>query len=164
MDINTLIIVAVIIGLAVFGQKILKSKQEGETAESGSDSCVYESRVKLMSVAELSFHRALVASLPAGITVYSKVRLCDLVNGKGPGAFNRIKAKHVDFVLCAASDSKILGVIELDDRSHEATSRMKRDAFVDDVLKSAAIPVLHVKAAQGYNVQSLREQMSQFAF
>lgn len=46
-------------------------------------------------------------------------------------------------------------VIELDDSSHRLEHRQKRDAFVDDVLCSADIPLLRVPVQRGYRTQEL---------
>lgn len=54
----------------------------------------------------------------------------------------REMSKHVDFVICA-QDMYVLGIIELDDRTHLRQDRMERDAFVDTVLRSAGYQVKH---------------------
>lgn len=58
--------------------------------------------------------------------------------------FDRIKAKHVDFILADKNTLDTLLVIELDDNSHIETDRIKRDIFVDSALKSAGIPIIHI--------------------
>ena len=55
-------------------------------------------------------------------------------------AFNRIKAKHPDFVVCDPSDMSVKFAIELDDSSHKQTKRMERDGFLDDAMQSTGIP------------------------
>lgn len=51
-------------------------------------------------------------------------------------------------------------VIELDDRSHYRADRRDRDAFVDDVLASAGIPILHVRLQRSYDTQALAQQIA----
>ena len=77
-----------------------------------------------------------------------KLRLADIV-GVAPGQenymsyFNRIKAKHTDFVICDPETMEVILAIELDDPSHEREERIERDAFVDKVYEAAGIPLLH---------------------
>lgn len=85
-----------------------------------------------------------------GYTVFAKVRLLDLLepskgNPKYKTYFYKIQSKHVDFVLC---DEKLVAryIIELDDSSHNAESRKKRDEFVDKVVTSVGYKIIHVKA------------------
>jgi hypothetical protein len=72
----------------------------------------------------------------------------------------RIQAKCVDFVLCEAHDFAPRLVIELDDRSHDRPDRRERDAFVDEVLASAGIPILHARWQRHYDTQSLAQRIA----
>jgi very-short-patch-repair endonuclease len=74
-------------------------------------------------------------------------------------AFNRITGKHVDFVLCDLADLSVVGVIELDDRSHDRFERGVRDGLVDSALAGAGIPVLRIPARQSYSPAQIREQV-----
>ncbi|MBR3404955.1 MAG: DUF2726 domain-containing protein, partial [Firmicutes bacterium] len=58
--------------------------------------------------------------------------------------FNRIKAKHTDFILVEPETLEVLAVVELDDPSHEREDRIERDEFVDHVYEAAGIPLLHI--------------------
>lgn len=117
----------------------------------------------LLTGAELNFFNSLQQVVPAGCYVACKVRLADiLLVGAGASrkaqcrAFNRIKSKHADFVLCDVRTFRILGVIELDDRSHLRKDRRERDEFFDAALKSASLPVLRVPARREYEIKELR--------
>lgn len=85
-----------------------------------------------------------------GYTVFAKVRILDLLepvkgNQKYSTYLNKIKSKHVDFVLC---DKKLVAryIIELDDSSHNSNERKERDDFVDKVVESVGYKIIHVKA------------------
>ena len=101
------------------------------------------------------------------MVIAPKVRLADVLTVR-PGlprsqfqrAFNRIAAKHADFVICRATDYSIAAVIELDDQSHRRQSRIIRDEFVDQALTTAGIPILHVKAQAHYDPQVLSNQVT----
>ena len=78
-----------------------------------------------------------------------KLRLADIVAvRKGTEGymsyFNRVKAKHTDFVICDPETMEILAGVELDDPSHIREDRAERDEFVDRVYEAAGIPLIHV--------------------
>lgn len=125
----------------------------------------YESRGNLLTAAEQVFYGVLVQALD-GYRVMSKVRLSDVVDVrkglKGPErqtAFNRIKSKHVDFVVCEPADLRIVCVIELDDSSHEKADRQDRDSLVDDILKAAGIPISHFPVKKSYTVEEIQAKL-----
>jgi hypothetical protein len=124
----------------------------------------YAAAKPLLSAAERLFYSVLQRAVDDEFALFTKVRLADIicvkenVHGKRrSAAFNRIKSKHADFVLCDPDSFKVLCVIELDDRSHREHSRRQRDAFVDAALDAADVPILHVPAKRSYSVQAIRE-------
>lgn len=97
-----------------------------------------------------AYNKLLQIAKEKGYTVFSKVRLLDLVEpSKGTAKYKtylyKIQSKHVDFVLC---DEKLVArvIIELDDGSHDTEERKKRDSFVDQVLTSVGYKVIHTRA------------------
>lgn len=46
-------------------------------------------------------------------------------------------------------------LIELDDSSYQLASRQERDAFVDEALAAAGLPILHIAAARSYVPQEV---------
>lgn len=115
------------------------------------------------SAAERSFYEVLCRLAPQH-TVFAKVRLADLVRVQASGRefwqrFNSISSKHVDFVLCDEQLAPMVA-IELDDASHEQPERLARDQFVDSVLASAALPIVHVRARRGYALEEIRQLLA----
>lgn len=93
-----------------------------------------------------------------------KVRLLDLIEPySGSGYMSRlgkIQSKHVDFVICN-SKMYVIGIIELDDNSHNKTDRAERDLFVDSVLKSAGYKVHRTKSITEYTLDFLSKKNEQ---
>ena len=119
----------------------------------------------LFSAAEAAFHQTLLRLAPEH-TVLAKVRLADLVRVQAPGRefwqlFNSIAARHVDFVLCDERLTPVV-VIELDDSSDPAAERVARDQFVDSVLETAMLPVVHVRARRSYVLEELRQLLARY--
>ncbi len=74
--------------------------------------------------------------------------------------FNQIKAKSIDFVLFDKNYKPYL-CLELDDKSHLRWDRMKRDAFVDAVMKDVGLRIIHIRASYSYNPEDLGKQIFQ---
>jgi Protein of unknown function (DUF2726) len=94
-------------------------------------------------------------------TILAKVRLADLVeaNERHPrwqANFNRIKSKHVDFVICDAWLCPLIAV-ELDGSSHKRIDRQQRDDLVDEILKGASLEIVHVPRAKRYFHKEIRQ-------
>jgi len=107
-----------------------------------------------LSPAELSFYHVLRSILSPELVICPKVRLSDILFTRRPhenqAARNRLNQKHVDFLICDALTMTPRWVIELDDSSHERADRQERDAFVDEAMRVAGLPIIHIKAARSY--------------
>ncbi len=83
---------------------------------------------------ERRFYMALVSALPAGYCVHCQTALMALVQPVNRKDNSKTWAKRMDFVI-TDKYTKILAVIELDDRTHNWESRKKRDQYVNSVLE-----------------------------
>jgi hypothetical protein len=131
----------------------------------GASDFPYLATDSLLTPAERSFFGVLQRALSPDYHLFAKVRLADIIelqrdlsDKRRCAAFNRISAKHADFVVCDPQTFRIVGVIELDDRSHRASKRQVRDQFMDSALGAASIPVLRVPVQRSYSASTLREQ------
>jgi hypothetical protein len=75
-------------------------------------------------------------------------------------AFNRINAKHFDFVLCRPSDLMPVCVIELNDKSHAKDSRKGRDEFLEKVCAVAGIPLIFIPAQHSYTLTEICDHIA----
>ena len=83
------------------------------------------------------------------------MRLADLAKVKGglnksarQGALNRVAAKHLDFVVCRATDLSDVCAFELNDRSHASQRAQARDELVAQVCQTIGLPLVTVPAKQ----------------
>jgi hypothetical protein len=166
MNLTLLIAVAVVLLLIAIALAVLKTK--GSAREDKSKPDVYYLKKSLFSPAERSFFGVLESLDYEGVTIASKVGLMDIFGvKKGPerggrqGAVNRIRAKHVDFLLIQSTDGRPLLGIELDDSSHEEEERAARDSFVDSVFASAGLPILHVVAKAAYDPKEVHRKIDE---
>jgi len=158
-----LLLLAVLVIIAIVVLAVLKAKKPAN-----NESLDFEKRGPLFTPAERSFLGVLDQALDSRYRVFGKVRLGDIVkpakgltNSKRATAQNRINQKHLDFVVCTAADLAVVGVVELDDKSHEQSERAGRDEFVDQVLAGAKIPVLHFPVKKGYELQEVRAKLAE---
>lgn len=117
----------------------------------------------LFSPAERSFLGVLEQAVGAKYRVFGKVRVADVVSAKRLSnrrrwqrAFNRISAKHFDFVLCGKDDLSIIAVVELDDKSHGQRKRRERDRFLAGLCEAVSLPLLQIPAKRAYSVAEVR--------
>ncbi|WP_149495840.1 DUF2726 domain-containing protein [Roseiconus lacunae] len=123
----------------------------------------YRLRDNFLSPAELAFHRVLVQAVGQQYSINNKVRLWDVLyvpRQEGSLSFeNKISSKHIDFLLCDPTTMQPVLAVELDDASHNRRDRQERDAFVDDALAAAGLPILHVPAARTYSIAEVRNEI-----
>lgn len=85
-----------------------------------------------------------------GWLICPKVRLWDLIEPKKSSRGrktleNKIRSKHVDFVLIDP-ELNVIGVLELDDSTHDREDRKNRDSFVRDALEGAGITMIQTRS------------------
>lgn len=126
----------------------------------------YELGRPLLSPAERSFFGVLEQAVAPQYRVLAKVRVADVIaprKGLQPkqraAAFNRIRAKHFDFVLCRADTLTVVAAVELDDSSHDREDRRQRDALLRGACFAAKLPLHSIKAQRSYNIPALRAQL-----
>ncbi len=129
----------------------------------------YETSGPLLSPAERSFFGVLQLVTGDNTQIFPKVRLADVIKPRRGGTrsrwqtgFNKISAKHLDFLICRSSDLKPLLAIELNDRSHAAGKRADRDSFLARALSSAGLPLVFIPARSGYSPEKLRKTLAPY--
>lgn len=130
----------------------------------------YKVEETLFSEAERSFLGVLDVAIGDDYRVFGKVRVADVVSVIDSGnrkewqrAFNKISAKHFDFLVCSRNDLKVVAAVELDDRSHRRRSRKVRDDFLVELCGQISLPLLRFPAQRAYSVAEIREQLIELA-
>jgi len=90
--------------------------------------------------------------------VLSKVRIEDFVGVKNDnlkknehfGLRNRIKSRHVDFLICDLNTTRPLLVIELDGTSHNRYDRKERDNILNRIYKDINLKYIHIKVGDNF--------------
>ena len=97
-----------------------------------------------------------------GWLICPKVRLWDLIeprksSGDRKTLENKIRSKHVDFVL-VDPDLNVIGVLELDDSTHDREDRKIRDSFVRDALEGAGITMIQTRSITPETLDGFRKE------
>ena len=110
----------------------------------------YQAR-QLLTNRELQEYKKLKQFADArGWLICPKVRLFDLIEpkkgaGKKQTLINKVWSKHVDFVLVDHA-MNVIGVLELDDSTHDRADRKQRDSFVREALEGAGITMIQTRS------------------
>ena len=99
------------------------------------------------------------------LQICPKVRVADIVSIKKGTRdwqkwFNKIRSKHVDFLLCDY-DMNIVLIIELDDRSHETERAMKNDALKNAIFGDRLLRIRSIKEDPGPAITAALKKLRQ---
>lgn len=127
----------------------------------------YRKKDYLLSVAEKDFYAVLKKFTDENnYLLFSKVRLEDLLwipksvpQKERFSLRNRIKSRHVDFLVCDRDKISPLLAIELDDSSHGSNKGMERDDFINQALEDAQLPLLRFRVQRSYNLAVISEEI-----
>jgi len=119
----------------------------------------YRKNNYVLTVTELKFYRELIkVTEKLNLVIFPKIRMADILTITDKtithSAFNKIKAKHIDFVLCDKSNCKVRAYVELDDYTHN--KQYKNDSFKNKVLGKYLI---RVKVYNTYNLEWLEQKI-----
>ena len=125
---------------------------------------LFRQQDSLFTPAERSFLGVLDQASAGRYRVFGKVRIADVVlpvkgldKSTWTSVFNRIKAKHFDFVLCEPQTLAIKAVIELNDKSHTSGRRIERDELVGRACADAGLALRMVKAQRNYSLEAVKQ-------
>ena len=134
---------------------------------SSSSPLLYRRQKSLFTQAERSFLGTLEMAVTNDYRVLGKVRVADVITPiKGTSkdqwwtAFNKISAKHFDYVLCEKDTLNVVAAIELDDKSHNSEKRQQRDQLLDNACASANLMLIRFPAQHQYKVQDIRTRIT----
>jgi len=153
---------AVIIAVAAIALAKFAKKSEVEFTD-----YPYQKAGVLFTPAERSFLGVLNQAVEERGIVLGKVRVADVMipkKGLSPSerqrAFNKISAKHFDFLLCDNNDLSVICAVELNDSSHQSSNRQKRDEFLKGACGAAGIPLIQVPAKSSYVIDEVKHLLA----
>lgn len=110
----------------------------------------YKKRDFLLNIPERKFFEQVQKILPDTYVIFPQIVLSTIVAvDSDRKSFwkrqNKINKKTIDFVIFEKQYLKPVWAIEYDGSTHKRTDRKERDLFVNEVLASADIKILHYK-------------------
>jgi len=108
----------------------------------------YIAKKCLMTQNEFKFYTTLKQTVIGKYDVMTKVRLIDIVKinentaRRRIVAKNKVKSKHIDFMLIDPADGAIKYAIELDDYTHNYKNAQKNDDFKNILFEQIGIPLV----------------------
>lgn len=121
----------------------------------------------LLSNAELSFYHVIRSIIPETKEITCKCRLEDIISiGNCPereSFRNRIKSRHIDFVVFDPNSGNIEYAIELDDRSHKTERAYQTDQLKDLIFETIRIPLIRITARRTYDINEIKKILNKAA-
>jgi very-short-patch-repair endonuclease len=153
--------IILIVGVALIVIKVLQAQPTQE-----EKSLPYRAKQYLFSRSEHEFLRVLQQKIDTNrYLIFPKVRLADFievtVNGNEyQGWWNKIKSKHIDFLVWDVQSNKISLAIELDGKSHGTDKMQERDEFVNKLYKQVGVRLERVQVGSDFATEI--EKLSEF--
>lgn len=122
----------------------------------------YICKESIMSRAEIEFYRVLIKAIPE-TPIFTKVRVADVIDSKKKfsGDFLKISQKHFDWIVCHPETFQPLIAIELDDSSHDWSTKQRRNDLVkDEVTEEAGLHLIRFKWQKYYSEAHIRNVIS----
>ncbi|TRU31436.1 MAG: DUF2726 domain-containing protein [Microcystis aeruginosa Ma_MB_F_20061100_S20] len=158
-----IVITALTLALIVFISPHLVSSKGSDVSKQKYS---YQIRGTLLTPSEIKFYHALKQAVGDKFIIFGKVRVADVLtpeNGLSKShwqrAFNKISAKHFDFVLCNLEDLTVEAVIELDDKSHQKSGRIDRDNFLNQAAQSSELKMLRFAVKSSYSISEIKSKI-----
>ena len=120
----------------------------------------YHLKTNVLTKSEQKLYEALKPIIEKNnLVVFPKVRLADFIycpknTNDSYAWFNKIRAKHIDFLICNSNTEPLLAV-ELDDEYHETAAAVERDMFIDDVYRKVRLEILHLRNYDEEDLESM---------
>ncbi|MCU0613461.1 MAG: DUF2726 domain-containing protein [Desulfobacterales bacterium] len=147
----------IILTIAIVGIGLFLLARRSDKGKPPQEAYPYQKSAALFTPAERSFLGVLQQAVGNNAAIFGKVRVADVVEPKSgltrstrQKAFNRISAKHFDFLLCDKEDLSVACAIELDDGSHNSKRRQERDEFLKGVCEAAGVPLIRISEKSGF--------------
>lgn len=122
---------------------------------------------RFFTQSEFVFYGTLLQELDTvRFRIFPKVRIADFVETTATGKdfytwFNKIKSKHIDFIIWDTKKNEIALGIELDGNSHNSEKMTHRDSFVNKLYEQLTFPLKRIEVGKVFvdEVKSIKIQI-----
>jgi len=159
----------IITAVVIFAIGLFYLAKRSEKGKPAQETFSFQKSKALFSPAERSFLGVLQQAVGNNAAVFGKVRVADVLEPKAglsrsarQKAFNKISAKHFDFLLCDKEDLSLACAIELDDGPHDSKRRKKRDEFLKGICEAAGVSLIQVPAKSAYVISEVKSLLPRY--
>lgn len=133
-----------------------EEKDEKEEVYTNKNECPY-CRTDLLTKSEWAFYKYKLKPIADkyNLHILSKVRMEDIIavkkgldNKIRQSARNKIKCRHIDFVITNPENLRILLAIELDGKSHEKIDQQQADYFKNTIFEDVGLPLIRTNGQE----------------
>lgn len=133
--------------IVITGFIIYKNRSVSTTGK--KQKYLYQAKKHLMTNAEEKCFNTLCNTFGSKFWIIPQIHLSALLDHRIKGqnwkhAFNHINGKSVDFVLLDKKTLQPICAVELDDRTHQQSERIKRDLEVEQIFDQANLPLVRL--------------------
>lgn len=154
-----LIIIILVLGILYLEKMVDKKNSENNITENILN---YKKRDYIFTQTELKFYRELMKiANELDLVIFPKIRLADIFKHEEIKEFNKIKSKHIDFLLCDKSNCRIRLAIELDDYMHQKEKAIKNDSFKNEIFEQTNLPLIRIKVNNTYNLEEIKTKIKE---
>ncbi len=127
----------------------------------------YTKKQYLLNIAERKFYQWLITVLPPEYIVFPQMVISNIVKvhtDKTKDFWkyqNKINRKTLDFVIFTRDKLQPVMAIEYDGKTHQLPERTERDLFVDKILETAGIGILHIRHEKFMDYRNIKKQILQ---
>ena len=130
------------------------------------ESFPYKKRKSLFTESEIAFLKVLEQAVGGDYRVYAKVRAGDTMcvralpdRKQWLRAWDRLRCKHFDFLLCDPENFTPVAAVELDDGSQDNPRRSVRDSFLENACLAANFSLVRIPEESKDSVSEVRQQI-----
>lgn len=148
-----LIVVTILFLIVIFVVAGIMMSRQTEEAEV----LPYKLKKYFFTKSEQEFLRILEQKIDhTKYTIFPKVRMGDFVEVDLPKTermpyWNRIRSRHIDFLIWNIEKNSIAGAIELDGNSHNSERAQESDEFKNKVYETIGIPLYRVRVGSSFD-------------
>lgn len=142
---------------------ILDKKSKNNNLDKNINYLMYYTNKKIMTETEKNFYIELKKITDnLNMSIFPQIDLERLIKVKDNNYSyrNRIKSRSIDFTIVNNNNYNVVCCIELDDKTHNKESRIKRDEFINELFKNVNINLIRVKVGN-YDFDMIKNKIKE---
>lgn len=142
---------------------ILDKKSKNNNLDKNINYLMYYTNKKIMTETEKNFYIELKKITDnLNMSIFPQIDLERLIKVKDNNYSyrNRIKSRSIDFTIVNNNYYNVVCCIELDDKTHNKESRIKRDEFINELFKNVNINLIRVKVGN-YDFDMIKNKIKE---